>query len=313
MEMTSLPIRIELPEMPSEHVVTGEEPLRYDDITQDGRLRLLSMPHALGTLWRELMSTGPLRDLARQGTLAILTHLHVRGGDGPIAVSHPLQVRACHRLAHTQSEDGNVERILLDMWAELEAPLGRTHGPQPEGAGNMIRAGSLFARHVLSRPFAPPGQRKVRRLEHAELPSVPERLEHWSPPGEIATTPRDVQRIDGSSGERITPVAFGLDHTDSNQHVNSLVYPRMFDDAARAQLAELGADPTPMMRTLHVGFRKPCFAGQRFELRLRAFAPEAPEASHRAFVDGAFAPCGHPAPEEAHTYLRALFFDEPAV
>lgn len=313
--MTTTEKRIELPEMPARPVVTGRESVRYEDITQDGRLRLLGMPHTLGLLWRDLMSAGPYRDLAREGTLAILTHLELRGGEGPIAVKNPLEVRACHRMAHTVDEQGAVDRILLDMWAELDAPRARTHGPQPDGAGETIRAGSLFARHVFSRPFAPPAQRKVRRLQHPDLPEVPEHVERWSPPQAATVWPDAADAFGDAAGEASRSIAFSLDHTDSNQHVNSLVYPRMFEDAAHAHLADVGGDPAPMMRALSIGFRKPCFAGERHALRLSAFAVSDPASSAgaapRVGVSGSFTPRGASEREPAHTYLCALFYDQP--
>jgi hypothetical protein len=57
--------------------------------------------------------------------------------------------------------------------------------------------------------------------------------------------------------------AFGLDHTDSNQHVNSLVYPRLFAEAALRRLAELERPRRLLIRALDIAYRKPSFAGDR--------------------------------------------------
>ena len=57
------------------------------------------------------------------------------------------------------------------------------------------------------------------------------------------------------------PLRFGVMHTDPNNHVNSLVYPRVFEEAAMALRG--GIDPA---RALEVVWRKPIFAGERVTL-----------------------------------------------
>jgi hypothetical protein len=65
--------------------------------------------------------------------------------------------------------------------------------------------------------------------------------------------------------------AFGLDHTDSNQHVNSLVYPRLFAEAALRRLAELERPRRLLIRALDIAYRKPSFAGDRVRIHTRLF------------------------------------------
>jgi hypothetical protein len=68
-----------------------------------------------------------------------------------------------------------------------------------------------------------------------------------------------------------TQTCFGLEHSDSNQHVNSLVYPRMFAEAALRRLAELGRSREVLIRALDIAFRKPSFAGDVVRIHLRMF------------------------------------------
>ena len=67
------------------------------------------------------------------------------------------------------------------------------------------------------------------------------------------------------------PLQFSLGHTDSNQHVNSLVYPRLFEEAALRRLAGHGVDLRLLVRHADCIFRKPFFAGERALIRLQAF------------------------------------------
>ena len=59
-----------------------------------------------------------------------------------------------------------------------------------------------------------------------------------------------------------TPLPLGLAHTDANQHVNSLVYPRLFEEAVLRRLATLGKPTALLTRRAEVAFRKPAFAGE---------------------------------------------------
>ena len=68
-----------------------------------------------------------------------------------------------------------------------------------------------------------------------------------------------------------TPIAFGLDHTDPNQHVNSLVYPRLFIEAALRRLAAHRKSTRLLTRAAEIAFRKPSFAGDRARIAIRAF------------------------------------------
>jgi hypothetical protein len=68
------------------------------------------------------------------------------------------------------------------------------------------------------------------------------------------------------------PLAFGLTHTDANQHVNSLAYPQIFEDAALRRWMDIGQDTRSLLVDyIDVAFRKPCFAGQKHFVKVRAF------------------------------------------
>ena len=67
------------------------------------------------------------------------------------------------------------------------------------------------------------------------------------------------------------PFTFGLLHTDSNMHVNSLAYLRTFEEAALRRFVELGRGANVLGRTLDIAYRKPCFAGQAMRVVQQAF------------------------------------------
>ena len=60
-------------------------------------------------------------------------------------------------------------------------------------------------------------------------------------------------------------------HTDSNQHVNSLVYPRLFEEAALRRLAASGRSTAVLARSLRIAYRRPSFAGESLRVFVRAY------------------------------------------
>jgi acyl-CoA thioesterase FadM len=66
----------------------------------------------------------------------------------------------------------------------------------------------------------------------------------------------------------------GLSHTDSNQHVNSLFYPRAFEEAALRHLQRLGRSTEVLGRRVDVAFRRPSFAGEALRVLVRAHQQE---------------------------------------
>jgi hypothetical protein len=263
----------EEPDIPATQRAVAEARVRYEDISQDGRMTLLALPHSYGvSVWQMLLAEHPMtRPLQRSGVVPILTKLVMEGGEGPVSVRKPVEVHGGYRLGHTVDESGQANRILLEMWTRLYAPRSRTIGPPPPGAGERIRVGRCYAEHVFTRLFAPPEQRKVVRLEVPGIDLVPGERLRWRPAEEHLSPPEDAEPLEDAPSPDPSPVVFGLAHTDANQHVNSMVYPRLFEDAALRRLAERGVTAALLGRRVEVGYRKPCFAGERLRIVLRAF------------------------------------------
>jgi hypothetical protein len=167
--------------------------------------------------------------------------------------------------------DGKVDKIIFNMWAQMAAPRASTFGPQPPADAPLAVAGRVFAEHVLTRLFAPAGERKVTRLDVPGLPSLPPDAVAWRPPSAVLDLPEGAEMLEPDFSVDPQPVVFGIAHTDSNQHVNSLIYPRMFEEASVRRFAELGKNPAVLARFLEVGYRKPSFAGERLRIVLRTF------------------------------------------
>lgn len=258
-------------DLPADQRADGPVSLRYEDIAQDGRLILDAIPHGLGeVVWQNILARHPMsRSTSAAGVIPILTRLVVEGTGGPIAVRRHLDGEGLFQLAHSVDEGGTLNRILLNLWVDTYGKKGRTYGPPPEGAGERVHLGRVFAEHVFTRLFAPPGERKVLSLEGAD-PSVYGARYAWRAPEALLDAPPGATPLDELSPDS-SQVVFGLSHTDSNQHVNSLVYPRLFEEAVLRRLAALGRSTALLSRYSEVAYRKPCFAGDKMRYWVRCF------------------------------------------
>lgn len=259
-------------EVPAEQRASGPLSFRYEDIAQDGRLMLSALSPALGAvIWTRVLAHHPAsREMHRAGIVPILTRLVAEGLPGPFSVNSAATATGSFQAAHAVI-GGKVDKIIFNMSAQIAAPHANTFGPRPPADAPLAVAGRVFAEHVLTRLFAAPAERKVTRLDLPSMPAVPPDVVAWRPPAAILELPEGAEPIEPGFSADPQPVVFGLAHTDSNQHVNSLIYPRMFEEAAVRRFAALGKSPVVLARFLEVGYRKPSFAGERLRIVLRAF------------------------------------------
>jgi acyl-CoA thioesterase FadM len=257
-----------MPSFPPGSSVTSSAFLRYEDVTMDGRLIALGAPAGLAGLWRELIVNHPgARNAIQLGIVPILTRFTIVTGDTSIRVDRAVETRNGFALAH-DLEDGAVSRLFMNVWCELHGVAGRL-GRTNTAAGQTL-AGTVFAEHTFTKPLAPPDQRKVTRLAVDGYPDVPE-LRYAQPRATTAgDAPEGATFLEELSPDS-TDYVFSLDQTDSNQHVNSLVYIRLFMEAVNRRLGQTGRALRLRTKAVDVGYRKPCFAGDKVRAHLRLF------------------------------------------
>ena len=264
--------------------LSGLFDLRYEDVTQDGRVVLTSLPVALGTLWSSLAGDAATRKAMRvAGILPILSRFELEGGPGPFGVDKPVRVEGGYALSHAVDGEGRVARVMLDLDAELLAPKGRTNLPKPDDAGQEAVVGRMRAEHVFTRPFGPSEERRVRELPLPGGAFVPASSRVFRSARSTIDPPAGARSLEPEILDDPAKLVLGIAHTDSNQHVNSLVYPRLFEDAALRRMAALDLPTTVLARKLDIAFRRPTFAGETLRVAVRTF-----EANDRILVVGAF-------------------------
>lgn len=249
---------------------------RYEDCTQDGRLIAIAIPPALATLWQTTMDRHPgTRAAAAAGVVGLLTRLTVSSIEQPIRVRRPIEVSAGFELAHDRDAAGQVTRLYTNTWADIRGAAGRSGSrrAEPHTAGAVLAlAGQAFAEHTFTRPFAPPGERRVTSFAGIPgYPEVPEARYTAPPPASAAEAPDGATWLDDLAPDVVDTV-FMLDHTDANQHVNSQAYVRVFLAAVQRRLAAGGHPAALRSKAFDIAYRKPCFVGERVRSYLRLFA-----------------------------------------
>jgi hypothetical protein len=279
---------------------SGELRLRYEDVSQEGMVRLEALSTSVGVVWERLLRGLAISStLRQQGILPILSEMHVDSLPGPFAVG-PLAVTGGASFARTCDAEGQSDRVFLDLSAQISGPLGRTNMPAPAHAGQPRPAGRLFARHTCTRPFAPADQRRVRDMPELEAQGVTLHDVAASEPHKIATLLPSDAPLAPDLALDANVLQVGLRHTDSNQHVNSLVYIQAFEEACLRHLGGLGVSTGRLWATsVRVAYRKPSFAGESLRIRLRGFEHEGGFGAVGVFLGA------HAAPDEkARAFLR---------
>lgn len=255
-----------MPSFPAGWSATTASYLRYEDVTQDGRLIPIAAPSALAGIWREvLVDHVGARNAIQQGIIPILTRLTLTSLEQPIRVDRQIQSHTGFELAH----DPATAKIYMNIWCEIRGVAGRLG--RNASAGELALAGTVFAEHTFTRLLAPPDQRKVTRLGVEGYPDLPE-TQYAAPAPKTAQ-----EALDGATWlDELSPdpasYVFTLDQTDSNQHVNSLVYIRIFHDAINRRLAATGRPlQRARSRSVDIAYRKPSFAGDSVRIQLRLF------------------------------------------
>ena len=289
------------PEFPPDQVFTNPLYPRYEDCTQDGRLNPLAIPPGLATMWsaRDARTSGG-RQARASGLTALLTRLTVTSLEQPVRVNRAFEAAVGFQLAHDRDAAGEVTRLFLNIWADVRGRPDLPAAQRAADTGALVVAGQAFAEHTYTRPFGPPDQRRVTSLAGIDgVPEVPEIRYHQPAPASAGEAPAGATWLDELAPDPVD-TAFLLDHTDANQHVNSLVYVRVFLDAAGRRLAAGGHPPRLRSLAFDIAYRKPSFAGDRVRAQIRTFAH-----GERVGVAGFLAAAGEEARPRCH--VRVLY------
>lgn len=312
-----------LPAASEEERASARFELRYEDLSQDGQVKLTALPVAVGrACFAGLWVRHPLIATYRDGIVPILSHMVIESEPQPTLLGASIEAQGQLQLAHERHEvktdanaegktnrplPGEVSGLFLNMIAEVFAPLGRSFGPQPDDFGKRVRIGRVFAEHVFTKPFGPREERKVLKFSVPGQPEIPPSRYDRARATDLLRVPEGAQLLDAELRADPSPWVFGLVHSDNNQHVNSLVYPRLFEETALRRFGEHGQSLRMLGSVLEIVYRKPCFVGDRVTCSLQTYV----DADGTKVAVGVVAPPGA-SPDKAHCTMRLRMRDVAA-
>jgi hypothetical protein len=251
--------------------------LRYDDLTQHGHLKQSALQLVLGQIcFGVLWVRHPLYDTRLKGIVPIMSRLLLEAEAMPVSFAAPVEGRGRLELAHERAADGNVSALFMNSYGEVWGPRSSR---QPDGSRARSKTeprehaliGRAFGEHVFTKPFAKPGQRKVLAFDVPGQPSIPSVLHRRVSLRDTTALPEEAEWLDAEFTPDDSAIVFGLTHTDANQHVNSLVYGRVFEEAVLRRLSKHGHNSGLLGRRIELNYRKPSFAGDRMMCMLRCY------------------------------------------
>ena len=252
---------------PPEPIVSDAEPedsgsLRYDDVIQDGRLRLESAWRPTGKLlWRD-PDAAKVFAAMKGGITNVLSRVTLQAGEVRISPRAKLRTKVTYRFEHTVDGAGAVDHILFSTWVDV-------WGQARDGA--FVQAARAHGQRVFTRLDAPPGKHLITHLDAFGPQGFPPDRVKWEPATALLEPPAGATLLDPAPRLDPVPVVFGLTHTDLNQHVNFLMYHRAVEQAALSRSLELGHGARIASREVSLGYRKPSFAGDVVRVAVQAF------------------------------------------
>lgn len=280
---------IELPPPPEVTGIqrgAGETRLRFEDVAEDGRLRLEGVWPAIGPiLWGKMEVANALLRLGARGVRAVLTYVALEGGEEPVSVRAPCSQEVRWSLGRNVDEQGNTSRILFDTWLSSTAPRGAPRNPGLDPVSDeRVLVARAYGQHVFTRPAASAGAHRVTEIADPLLDGLAPEPSELRDFRRLLALPSGARALEERPRPDPSPTVFGLCHTDGNQHVNFLSYPRLAEEAALRRFAELGIDPRRLARRAEVSYRRPCFAGDVVDLFLQTFERDGEVGVVAAFV-----------------------------
>lgn len=277
----------EPPDVGGIQVGHGQTRLRFEDVAQDGRLRLEGIWPAIGPiLWGKMEVAHALLRLGAGGVRAVLTYVQLEGGEDPVSVRAFCEQEVRWRLGRSVDDSARTTRVLFDTWLLSSAPRGVPGNPGMDPAsGERVCVARAYGQHVFTRPAARAGEHRVTQIEDPLLDELPVVTTEFREPRALLELPAGATAIDPAPRADGAPTVFGLCHTDGNQHVNFLTYPRLAEEAALRRFVELDRGARRLARRAEVSYRKPSFAGDVVRIVMQAF-----EASGEIGVVAAFVP-----------------------
>lgn len=262
---------------------SAKVPVAFEHLDMALHLRMRAfIPICMPAMFADVERRFPLSRMRRQGITNILFYVELESTDAAIAFGRSLHTDYELRLFRSCTDERNrpaargsgTERLLFESHSRVRGRRQSDAGAFSSGEDDapLVEAGRARVLHILTRPTAPPGERRVERVPEA-LAGL--REHDWDgplPSPAMLDRPDEGWELAGSAEYRDV---WGMPNTDVNQHVNVLEYVMTFENQVTRQLRDAGLTIVGhRLARSRLLFRKPCFPGEPFVVRSELYRRE---------------------------------------
>jgi len=262
----------------ADHVAgSAKVPVAFEHLDMAFHLRMRAfIPICMPAMFADVEQRLPMSGMRRQGITNILFYVDFESADEAIAFGRSLHTDYQLRLFRSCTDEGNrpvetgsgTERLLFESHSRIHGRPASTESDAPaEGDDDvpLVEAGRARVLHVLTRPTAPPDERRVERVPEALTGLREHRWNEPLPSLAMLEQPGEDWELASSAEHRDI---WGMPNTDINQHVNVLEYVMTFENQVTRQLRDAGLTIVGhRLERSRLLFRKPCFPGEAFVVR----------------------------------------------
>ena len=196
------------------------------------------------------------------GVAPIPHMMRLAASSGRVPLGSPMQQRYRIRLVTTRAPGGKLRRAHVVMNCEMVmngAPVSRGQQERPLGRSEIWMA--------LTRPYAPAGAHRITEVP----PGLTFLAEQPLTEADLGSRPIESFRCRPGPEEELfrdtLPLAYHMDRSDSNRHVNMHVYPQQALDYLALSYHRAGGDAGRLrFRTATAYFRRPFLPGDVAEV-----------------------------------------------
>lgn len=290
------------PNPDTRHEHSEEQPILFEDLTERCALKLTSLLRVGGEVHYRLFERAVFDHSFRKATglASIIYRMELEATDTPLVLGSPATVYASVEPGHSGSDDRT--RIISRGTVLIFGRSLESREPVPAAKAEI--------HHVFTRPFAPPAERRVTRLDPrlGFNRSLPEREIEFIDPDTLLDAPEGFDRLDEEDGER-EPHYWPYSNTDPNQHVHAMDYVGFAMTYATDRLARCERAPTRyFFNRARIVYRRPFFTGDPYHRRGQCFEKAAAGSPDSLCFAGAFYRSeGTPAPDESPSVAMQFF------
>ncbi len=249
-----------------DQTVTGEGESSYSfaDLTEtcaikiNSLLRICSPVH--WPVFQRAMFDAAYR--GRTGLAGIISYTELEVTDIPVAMPREMTCDVKVKLDIGRSA-GDDPRIITRSTTDIFCTPSTGRFDRLDKEAQKVRSGTMIVDHILTRPSAPPEQRRVRELppDLGFTKTMPGKILPFVQSSDVLRPPEPYSSKAGSYADNRARF-WSYNRTDPNDHVHAMEYVRAAEDLATDALGSMGDNPANWyFQRIAILYKRPMFTG----------------------------------------------------